>query len=361
MSTTYLKIATLEIKLQLWKYFSNFGNKQYKHYISTRSKVMKNCKKYKYCCEICNYETDNKTNFIKHESTIKHIDKQKTLHFEFEKIDTLNKRDSYKCSICKTSYLSNSGLWKHQKKCEKLSHVQLHQPVGEKISEDEVVTELVKQNQEIKSMLLKQINENQEIKTLLIEQNNKIVEISNKPNIINNTNNNNFNLNVFLNEQCKDALNIMDFVNNLNIEFKDIEYVGTHGFVEGISKIFMNGLRQLDIYKRPIHCTDLKRETLYIKDEDTWHKDTDDKRNIKKFITKVANKNIQKISGWYKAHPETDVHDSAAYNLHLNIMKQSMGGSSLEQMERNNDKIVKNIAKHVMIDKSCKVLEPFTL
>jgi hypothetical protein len=184
-----------------------------------------------------------------------------------------------------------------------------------------------------------------------MEQNNKIVEISKKPNIIQN-NTNNFNLNLFLNEKCKDAINIMDFVNNLQIEFEDVEYVGRYGYVEGISKIFMDGLKQLDIHKRPIHCTDLKRETIYIKDEDTWQKDTEDKKKIKNYIDKVANKNINRVSQWRVAHPETNVHDSYAYNFHLIIMKQSVGGSSLEQMDKNTEKIVKNIARNVLIDRT---------
>jgi hypothetical protein len=201
---------------------------------------------------------------------------------------------------------------------------------------------------------MKLIEKNQELQDLLLEQNAKIMELSISHQVVNNiTNtNNNLNINMFLNEKCKDALNLMDFVNNLEIHITDVEYVGKHGFVEGISKIFTNGLKQLDMYKRPIHCTDLKRETLYIKDEDKWEKETEDKKRITKAITRVANKNIQQISQWYNAHPECNVHNSSAYDLHLNIMKQSMGGATYSEIDRNTSKIVRNIAKNVLIPKS---------
>lgn len=342
---------------------------------------MSHPKKSKYICESCKYETNNKTNYIKHEITIKHkqnIENEKKLEIT---------REQFHCQNCKIVYNTKSGLWKHTKKCFEICYNKqnIDNILSTEKSQDdnmsaysddsippntymqikmtdhipyELVMEVITQNRELKDLLLEQnnrivktSNENQEIKSMIREQNHKIVEISNKPNIIQN-NTNNFNLNLFLNEKCKDAINIMDFVNNLQIEFSDVEYVGRYGFVEGISKIFMNGLKQLDVYKRPIHCTDLKRETIYIKDENQWYKDTEDKTKIKNYITKVANKNIQRVTQWHTAHPETNIHDSSAYNFHLVIMKQSVGGSSFEQMDKNTEKIMKNIAKHVLIDRN---------
>ena len=206
-------------------------------------------------------------------------------------------------------------------------------------------------------VIMKLIEKNQELQHLLLEQNAKIIELSishqviNNNNITNHTGNNHLNINMFLNEKCKDAVNLMDFVNDLEIEVADVEYVGKHGFVEGISKIFTNGLNQFDMYRRPIHCTDLKRETLYIKDDDKWEKETDDKSRILKAISRVAKRNVQQISKWYNEHPECNVYNSSAYDLHIDIMKQSMGGATESEVDRNTSKIVRNIAKTVLISK----------
>jgi len=300
-----------------------------------------------FTCETCDFKCNKKSNFTTHCSTRKHI---LSNNWKPNGNQTIipNAVLQFVCIICSAEYKNRSGLWKHQQKCKPVENKLLNENNDIKIQDDSSKSSVGLSNETV----IRLIEKNQELQDLLIEQNSKIIELSSQHRIINNiTNNNQFNLNMFLNEQCKDALNLMDFINNLQIEFKDVEYVGTHGFVEGISKIFMNGLKQLDIYKRPIHCTDLKRETLYIKEDDKWEKDTTDKGKIIKAITNVANKNIKRISTWYKAHPECDIHDSSAYNLHLNIMKQSMGGSSYSEMDKNNEKIVKNIAKQVLLNR----------
>jgi hypothetical protein len=219
--------------------------------------------------------------------------------------------------------------------------------------------ELIKQNHII-------IEQNQEFKNLLLEQTLKSHEISKQQIIVNNNNNitnitthnttNNFNLNLFLNEKCKDAISMMDFIDSLHLGTSDIEYTGRHGYVEGITKIFINGLKQLDIHKRPIHCTDLKREILYIKEEQSWEKD-DNKTKFKKAINAVVNKNIQQIKPWQDENPQCNILDTNEYILHLNIMRQSLGGGNSEVAEKNNDKIIKNIAKEVIIDKTNYLLD----
>jgi hypothetical protein len=271
--------------------------------------------------------------------------------------NTQEKASTYICDKCCVVYKERTGLWKHKKKC--VCKKELSGPViyMENILHDASKTNMclpaVHKIQISNDVVMKLIEKNQELQDLLLEQNAKIMELSISHHVVNNiTNtNNNLNINMFLNEKCKDAVNLMDFVNNLEIQLTDVEYVGKHGFVEGISKIFTNGLKQLDMYKRPIHCTDLKRETLYIKDEDKWEKETEDKKRITKAITRIANKNIQQISQWYDAHPECNVHNSIAYDLHLNIMKQSMGGATYSEIDRNTSKIVRNIAKNVLIPK----------
>lgn len=265
----------------------------------------------------------------------------------------------YVCDTCSLVYKDRTGLWKHKKRCIGRKE-ENHNPViyMENVLQNENKNIYLPATHKIQisnDVVMKLIEKNQELQDLLMEQNAKIMELSISHNVVNNisscSTNNHLNINMFLNEKCKDALNLMDFVNNLEIHIADVEYVGKHGFVEGISKIFTNGLKQLDMYKRPIHCTDLKRETLYIKDADKWEKETEDKKRITNAITRIANKNIQQISKWYNAHPECDVHNSPAYDLHLDIMKQSMGGSTYSEMDRNTSKIVRNIAKNVLIPK----------
>jgi hypothetical protein len=203
---------------------------------------------------------------------------------------------------------------------------------------------------------------NSELKSILLEQTQKMMENStfNINNInsgnINNINNinNNFNLNIFLEQHCKDALSISDFINNhLKIDTSSVEYTGKHGYVEGITKIFMDGLNQLDIYKRPIHCTDLKRETFYVKGEEKWEKD-DDQSKIREAIDTVMWKNVDQVRHWQLENPACDVVNSPEFEFHLVIMRQSLGGGNSSDrglVHRNNDKIIKNIAKAVHLNR----------
>jgi hypothetical protein len=205
-----------------------------------------------------------------------------------------------------------------------------------------IITELMKQNEEFKSML--------------VDQNNKILEIASNHSVTNNTlnnttNNTQFNLNFFLNEQCKDALNIMDFIDSLKIQLSELEAIGKVGYSEGISKIFIRGLKELDIFKRPIHCSDVKRETMYLRDDDTWEKDNEKRDKLKKIINRLADKNIKQIPLWIKENPESNNYDSRKHDEYIKILGQSMGGKTDEEIEKNINKIIKNIAKEVIIEK----------
>jgi hypothetical protein len=147
----------------------------------------------------------------------------------------------------------------------------------------------------------------------------------------------------------------MDFVNELQIGFQDLENVGELGYVEGISRIFLNGLRQLDLYRRPIHCTDIKRETIYVRDNDEWNKETVDKSKIKKAICKVASKNMQKIPEWNRIHPDSEILDSPTYVEHMKIMIESIGGlgkTSDIETEKSHEKIIRNIVRNVFVNKN---------
>lgn len=301
-----------------------------------------------YSCDLCNFNTKNRTGYMRHLETKKHkTNCNAPLHLsEHNKVNALHApyiQNRFICNSCEKEYDSRTGLWFHTKKC--------------KCNEDLNKPSLTKNESSVNEIVMELIKQNQEFKNLLMEQNSKIVDLSNKTTIINNTNSNNFNLNVFLNEKCKDAMNIMDFVNELNIGFNDLENVGRLGYVEGISRIFLNGLKQLDVYKRPIHCTDIKRETLYVKDNNKWDKD-DEKDKIKKAISKIAFKNTQKIPEWNKLHPDSDILDTPTYKEHLQIMMESIGGlgkSSEYETNKSHEKIIKNIVRNVFLDKSSVV------
>lgn len=279
-----------------------------------------------FCCEKCKYKTNVKKDYLKHLSTLKHNNK-------------LIKQNSgqYACE-CEQKFNNRTSLWRHRKMCN-------NQDCNVDMSANAIL-ELVKQNTEFKQ--------------LLIEQNQKIIEISSKPtNVTNNTNNTinkSFNLNFFLNETCKDALNITDFVDSLKLKLEDLENVGKNGFVEGISQIFITGLKQLDVYKRPIHCSDAKRETLYVKDDNIWEKENEEKNKLTKSIKHIAHKNIKQIPTWVENYPDCSDYYSKQNNTYLNIVSESMGGGSDCENDKYYKKIVKNISKEVLIDNSCKLV-----
>ena len=248
------------------------------------------------------------------------------------------------CPNCSKIYKDNSGLWRHKKKCIA--------PFVSQESEEKV--EAIQQPGNITTNIVLQIlKQNEELQKLLVEQTNKVMEMAKEgKNIINNTNNttNNFNLNLFLNEKCKDAINITDFVNSLVVTINDLEETARVGYAEGISKIFVNGLKQLDVYKRPIHCSDLKREVLYIKDQDNWEKD-DDKTHLLQAIKVVGNKNIKQISEWQKINPHFKDPESKQNDKYLSMLCNVMSGGTKEETTKNYDKIVRNIVKETVIDK----------
>lgn len=335
-----------------------------------------------FACISCQYNTTRKSDYVKHCSTRKHIINTQLL--------TAYTSQKIICPTCNKQYKDRSGLWRHKKTCidkhscelglvahmdptvavpKKSSHhsypneiqkktvialqhtdaIPHHSPAHQLPHQNDLLMEFIKQNQELKTILME---ERQEFRNLFNEQTAKIEELSNKQSIvINNNTSTHFNLHIFLNEKCKDAITIMDFVNSLQVNTSDVEYTGRYGYVQGITKIFIDGLKQLDIYKRPIHCTDLKREILYIKEENSWEKDSNEKTRFKKALGTVVRKNVQQIEKWQHENPRSNILDSKEYFLHLNIMRQSLGGGDFEKTDRNNEKIIRNIAKEVLIDK----------
>jgi hypothetical protein len=291
----------------------------------------------KFKCEYCDYVTCKKNNLNKHFLSQKHIITSK--YFEAQK----KVAAPYPVCVCGKTYKHRQSLHTHRKTCAVVA-AELVTPVTEPMNlSSDVLMELIRQNKDLQNVL--------------VEQNNKIMEMS-KPRqvVINNTTNNQFNLQVFLNEQCKDALNIMDFVNSLQLQVKDFETTGRLGFVEGISRIIVNGLKQIDVHKRPIHCTDVKRETLYIKDQDLWEKANPDKNKLKQAVNMVAQKNLRQLPKWQEENPDCTNINAKENETYLQLSLAALGGRTPEEDAKYMDKIVRNVLKEVVIDKSSLIV-----
>ena len=288
-----------------------------------------------YKCYQCDYITKYRNDFRKHCTTRKHLiltsDCQKTLS------------DKKHVCECGNEYKHRQSLFNHKKICQFcmdniVPAIQTPNTTYEQPNKDNLIEYLIKENAEFKTLIME----------LVKKENNTLTNI-NSNNV--NSNNKTFNLQFFLNEQCKDALNIGEFVDSIKVQLSDLENVGHIGYVEGVSKILIKNLNELDVVKRPIHCSDLKREVLYIKDDDKWSKENDDKLVIKKAIKDVANKNIRQINEWTNLNPDCKQSDSKKNDQYLKIVMNSMSGGSNEEQNHNIDKIIKNITKSVIIEK----------
>jgi hypothetical protein len=254
-------------------------------------------------------------------------------------VTDLSQKSQFTCEKCLKTYKSRNGLWSHKKKCENAVFEESEQP-----SNNLIIVELLKQNKEFKDLIIEQ---NKQIMELAKEKNTVINNTTNNSN----TNNNQFNLQFFLNEQCKDALNLVDFVNQIKLKLSDLDMIGRVGYVEGMSKIFLRNLHELDVFKRPIHCSDLKRETLYVKDKDAWEKENGENIKIKQAIKGIENKNIKQIPIWVKENPASEDYETKKHMEYQNILLEAMGGSTSEDDNKKCNKIIRNIAKEVVIDK----------
>jgi hypothetical protein len=290
---------------------------------------------YKYSCDICHFYSHKKSNFNEHLSTRKHIE---AINSNENPAISSQNYPKYCCSNCGRVYKDNSGLWRHKKKCTNISI----QDLDNEEKQQQLIEYLLKENSEFKQMMM--------------EQNKHMVELAknaghNIHNTTNNNNNNSFNLQFFLNETCKDAMNIMDFVSQLQVGTKDLEETGRLGFANGISKLFINGLKQININDRPIHCSDSKRETLYIKSNNEWNKEGEDKLILTNALKHVAHKHMNKILDWTKEHPNCRDPDSRENDKYLRIVSEAMPGSTAEESSKNYTKIIKNIVKETVIEK----------
>ena len=331
--------------------------------IKITPKTPKNAKLFN--CKSCDFICSKNSDFIRHCDTRKHKMEIMEINTKINgKYNIGEQNTGYTCNHCSKKYETNAGLWKHSKKCtSKLPSESVNiilQPEDDILSSEPIknyIMKLVEQNQALQNMFMIQNNKHQdelkEIKTILVEQPPQIVNNNIQNNKITN---NQFNLNVFLQQTCKDAINMSDFINSLEINTKSLERTGTHGYVNGISKIFTDGLRKLKVQERPIHCTDLKREVLYIKDNNTWTKDTEDNKQFKKALATVVHRNMIQIVKWEEDNPDTSNPESKTYEFYFEVVRQSLGGGDHEVTARNNDKILKAIAQEVHIDKKVKEL-----
>jgi len=291
----------------------------------------------KFYCEICDYGTSKKSSYDDHLVSAKHL-KSMVGNEILPKFCS-----EFICPNCSKKYKDNSGLWRHKKKCL------------EKEPENNESNELNEQNDSVE--LIKYLmKENSEFKQMIIEQNKQMIEMSKNNSVTNNNNNNinshnkSFNLNFFLNETCKDAMNIMDFVDSLKIQLSDLETVGKLGYVEGISKIIVRNLNSLDETKRPVHCTDTKREVMYVKDENKWEKENENKQKMRKVIKHVTHKNSKLLKEFKAKYPGCEKSSSKYSDQYDKLIIEAMGGKGDNDVEKE-DKIIRNIAKTVTIDK----------
>ena len=282
----------------------------------------------KYFCESCNYETCSKKDFNKHILTSKH---QRLVNASKLLVDLSLKK--FVCNCGKT-YAHDSSYYRHKKSC---SYKELN-------NSNNIVKD--NENNEIKQETTKNdFNFDKELMLMIINQNKELLEIV-KNGTMNNSNNNNttnshnkaFNLNFFLNETCKNAMNITDFIDSIKLQLSDLMEVGELGYVDGISKIIVKNLNNLDETIRPIHCTDKKRETMYIKDDNEWQKDDDNKTKLKRTVNKIADKNIRLLPDFREKYPDYKDSRSKTSDIYDKMVIQIM-----ETDENKKEKIIHNI------------------
>ena len=296
---------------------------------NTYPKVAESCEKFH--CDSCDYKCSRKSSWDKHLTTAKHQNTYQYLPKKLQKI--------YTCD-CNKIYNHKQSLYAHRKKCIVVNKTSHH---NVDIIDTTIILQLLKQNDEFKSLIIEQ-------NKTIFEQNNKLLDICKNGTHNTNSHNKTFNLQVFLNETCKDAMNIMEFVDSIKLQLSDFERVGEVGFVNGISDIIIKNLKQLDITERPIHCTDKKREIMYVKDENKWEKEDDTNKKVRRAIKYIANKNINLMDAYKALHPDCQKSHSVYSDSYNKFVIEALGGSGNEDCD-NEDKIISRLSKVVAIEK----------
>ena len=314
----------------------HFLTKKHKKNFEEINKYLENSKKSEiYNCEYCNFFTKKPSAFNKHLSTIKHKEKINPI---------IENAIKFNCKYCDKEYTKNNSCTKHEKICILNKSTPVTSPIVSELSY-------------IGDIFNRLIQENQKLSTIIIEQNQEFMKKITDLTITNNTNNNNtvnsnntnkFNINLFLNEKCKDAINFADFIKNIEVSHDDLENNAQLGFANGISKIIIDNLKQLSIYDRPIHCSDVKRETMYIKNDDKWTNEEDTKK-LTNAIQDVSRKSVASLLEWQETNPEFEDMDSEFSNKFITMMQQSIAGNKRDALY---PKVIRTLAKEIMIDKN---------
>lgn len=279
-------------------------------------------------CDKCDFKCSKKYSWVRHVSTSKHV--METNGNIWKQKKGKKGQNQYSCENCNKDFHNRSGLWKHNKKYHQANETQ---------SETKQLTKLV----------MKVVEQNQELTKQIVDLSKNSHNISINHSNVNS--NNKFNLNFYLNETCKNAINMSDFINSINISITDLENTSRLGYAEGVSKIFINGLTDMSVHDRPVHCADQKREILYIKEDNEWTKDTEDRAGLTKAIKLIAHKNIKQLSEWTKLNPDYKDPDSKQNDRYQQILCNAISGSTKEESEKNYEKIIRNIAKYTVIEK----------
>lgn len=328
-----------------------------------------------YSCKLCDYNTYKINNFNVHLTTRKHtINVIRKQNGNNGNQNSQKLAGNHSCVKCDKKFFNRSGLWKHKKIChiDKTNQnlIVSDNTFSDVNDEENTVEEYENYNDSDEDNKMEKINMNatdKELIIMLIKQNAELIEIvkntsgnntliNNTNNGVNNSHNKTFNLNVFLNEYCKDAMNIMDFVDSLQLQLSDLENVGKLGYVEGISNIIVKNLKALDVCKRPVHCSDSKREVIYVKDNDKWERENDDKFRIRKAIKYIAHKNTKLIIDFREKYPDCNKSHSKYADQYNKLVVEAMGGFGDNDVEKE-DKIIKNIVKEVTINKKQNYIE----
>lgn len=294
-----------------------------------------------FSCEKCNYTCGKQSDWNRHVLTRKHL-------------QYLQKGREHICE-CGKVYKHRQSLFSHKKKCdfdlpskENEIAMKMIEPKTEPPQSQPAVTMVTN------DMIVNLIEQNQELQK-------QLMELSKQARIINhttnNTMNNQFNLNVFLNEDCKDALNIAQFIDSIKLTVNDLQQTGKLGYTQGIARIFIQALKELDVNMRPLHCTDIKREVVYIKDKDTWEKENSDKTKLRQVLKQVVRKNLRMLPVWQKENPDFRYVNTPENDQFIQISLSSLGPETSEEQEKQDDKIIRNVLKEVVIDKGSRSLE----
>ena len=303
--------------------------------MSTR-KMPKNAENFH--CQKCNFTCSKQSNYDKHLLTRKHT--------SVNGINEKNAVAGFTCDICNKSFKDRSGLWRHNKK---------HDVVSSSTNEHNTLPQNTTPSID-SSLIVELLKENKELREMMIEQNKQVLDIAKNSgnttnNTINNTTNNRFNLNVYLNETCKDAINLNDFIQSIELNINDFINTGEVGYVKGISSIMVERIRDMEPHIRPIHCTDLKREIVYVKDSNKWEKEDENKTHLRKAVRIVADKNKSLVHSWSEENPNYVILDTPECNKFFEYTKASLGGYGKEEDLKFENKIINNILKETVIDK----------